>query len=108
MLDRGQLDVLTRLDLYTFIQRAFAELNPGEPFLENWHVEMMAAELMAVWRGEERQVIFNLPPRYLKSLCISVAFVAWVLGQDPTRVGSWSSATARSWPRSSAATPAQS
>jgi hypothetical protein len=27
----------------------------------------------------------TLPPRYLKSICASVAFPAWVLGQDPTR-----------------------
>jgi predicted phage terminase large subunit-like protein len=85
ILDRAEFDLLTRLDLYTFVQRVHAELNPGEPFLENWHVELMAAELMAVWRGEERRLIFNLPPRNLKSLCISVAFVAWVLGHDPTR-----------------------
>ena len=84
-LDRPELDLLSRVDLYTFIQRVQATLNPHEPFLENWHVEVMAAELMAIWRGEQRHVIFNLPPRNLKSVCISVAFVAWVLGLDPTK-----------------------
>jgi predicted phage terminase large subunit-like protein len=28
-------------------------------------------------------LIINLPPRYLKSHCASIAFVAWVLGHDP-------------------------
>src|SRR5262249_61350346 len=27
----------------------------------------------------------NQPPRSLKSICVSVAYVAWLLGQDPTR-----------------------
>ena len=82
---RFSLNVLARRDLYTFIQLCHATLNPGEEFLENWHVELMVSELMAIWRGEQRRVIFNLPPQYLKSLCISVAFVAWVLGHDPTK-----------------------
>ncbi|MGH3434420.1 MAG: hypothetical protein ACRDQB_16450 [Thermocrispum sp.] len=30
-------------------------------------------------------LIIALPPHYVKSICASVAFPAWVLGQDPTR-----------------------
>jgi hypothetical protein len=29
--------------------------------------------------------MINLPPRYLKSICASVAFPAWVLGHDPSK-----------------------
>jgi len=29
--------------------------------------------------------VFNQPPRSLKSICVSVAYVAWLLGHDPTR-----------------------
>ena len=29
--------------------------------------------------------IINIPPRHLKTLCVSVAYTAWVLGNDPTR-----------------------
>jgi predicted phage terminase large subunit-like protein len=82
-ISRADFNAALRGDLYTFIQRCHAELNPGEPFLENWHVELLAAELMAVFRGEERRLLVNLPPRNLKSLCISVSFVAWVLGHAP-------------------------
>ena len=31
------------------------------------------------------RLIINLPPRYLKSLTVSVAFSAFLLGLDPTR-----------------------
>lgn len=85
MLSRQEFNVLGRQDLYTCIQLVCMTLNPGEEFQENWHIELMASELMAIYRGENRRVIFNLPPRNLKSICISVAFVAWVLGLDPTR-----------------------
>jgi hypothetical protein len=29
--------------------------------------------------------LINQPPRSLKSICVSVAYVAWLLGHDPTR-----------------------
>ena len=40
---------------------------------------------MRVHRGETKRLIITLPPRHLKSLSTSVAFVAWGLGHDPTR-----------------------
>ncbi len=30
-------------------------------------------------------LLINQPPRSLKSICVSVAYVAWLLGHDPTR-----------------------
>ena len=49
----------------------------------NWHVEVITAKLAAVYRGEIRRLIINVPPRYLKSLLGSVAFPAWCLGRQP-------------------------
>jgi predicted phage terminase large subunit-like protein len=40
--------------------------------------------LEACRRGEIRRLIINLPPRSLKSITVSVAFVAWLLGHDPS------------------------
>jgi predicted phage terminase large subunit-like protein len=82
---RANFDVITRGDLNTFIQRTFAELNPGTNYADNWHIELMAAELTAIANGETRRAIINLPPRNLKSICASVAVVAWILGRDPTK-----------------------
>ena len=39
----------------------------------------------AVRRGEIKRLIINLPPRCLKSHCASVAFVAWMLGHEPSK-----------------------
>ena len=35
--------------------------------------------------GEIKRLIINLPPRHLKSHCVSVAFIAWLLGHHPAK-----------------------
>jgi hypothetical protein len=63
----------------------FHEVNPGDRFLANWHVDCLCWHLEKCYRREIKRLIITLPPCYLKSICASVAFPAWVLGQDPTR-----------------------
>jgi predicted phage terminase large subunit-like protein len=75
---------LLRRDLYAFTERCFYELNPTTRFLRNWHIEVVASALEACRRGEINRLIINQPPRSLKSHCASVAFVAFLLGHDPT------------------------
>ena len=77
-------DAQLRLDFAAFAQRCFRELNPLTPLAMNWHIEVMAAKLTAVYQGKIRRLIINVPPRYLKSLLGSVAFPAWCLGHDPS------------------------
>src|SRR5512132_4431035 len=84
MLSPSECAALVRNDLYAFIQSCFYELNPHTPFLENWHIELIAAKLEACWRGQCRRLIINVPPRSLKSLAASVAFPAWILGHQPS------------------------
>jgi hypothetical protein len=81
---RTQYDAVARQSLYVFIRRTVAELEPSTQFESNWHIRLLAAELEAMYRGENRRLIANIPPRNLKSICGSVAFVAWALGHDPT------------------------
>jgi predicted phage terminase large subunit-like protein len=73
-----------RTDLSSFIFRSFQTVNPGERYLPNWHIDAMAWQLERCLRGETKRLITTLPPRNLKSICASVAFPAWALGQDPT------------------------
>jgi hypothetical protein len=49
-------DVL-RHDLCAFIHRSFLELNAHTPFLSNWHIEVLAAKLEEVRRGEVAPVV---------------------------------------------------
>ena len=54
-------DAQLRLDFAAFAQRCFRELNPLNPFAMNWHIEVMAAKLTAVYKGKIRRLIINKP-----------------------------------------------
>ena len=58
---------------------------PGTPYLPNWHIDAIVHQLMRVHGGEISRLLINQPPRSLKSICVSVAYVAWLLGHDPAR-----------------------
>jgi predicted phage terminase large subunit-like protein len=70
-------------DFPSFIGRAFHTVNPGIDYLPNWHIELIADRLESVRRGDITRLIINMPPRSLKSLCVSIAWPAWLLGHDP-------------------------
>lgn len=67
-----------------FIEQCFRTVEPGGQFRRSWYINAMARQLERCAIGEVRRLIINLPPRYLKSMCASVAFPAWLLGHDPS------------------------
>ncbi len=80
---RFMLDLSLRNDLTTFIHRCFTTVSPAQNYLHNWHVEALAWHLAQCAEGKIKRLLITLPPRYLKSICASVAFPAWQLGRDP-------------------------
>lgn len=81
-LSTAEYDALTRLDFWIFVQRVFAELNP-DSFLDNFHIQLLCGELGDVGAASKKRLCIALPPRSLKSIIISVALPAWMLGRDP-------------------------
>jgi predicted phage terminase large subunit-like protein len=79
------LQAILRQDLSSFIARSFKTLDPGTPYLPNWHIDAIAWQLMRVWRGECKRLIINVPPRSAKSICVTIAYTAWVMGHDPRK-----------------------
>jgi predicted phage terminase large subunit-like protein len=77
-------DAVLRQDLASFAARAFYDLNPQAVLAMGWHLQVIAAKLAAVRRGQIRRLIITLPPRHLKSHLASIAFPAWCLGHDPS------------------------
>ena len=61
------IDAISRVDLYSFVQRIFPIVSAGSPFLPNWHVEAITYALTRVMRGEIKRLIITVPPRSLKS-----------------------------------------
>lgn len=74
---------LLTYDFPTFIGKTLATVNPSAAYLPNWHIDLIAEYLEAARRGEITRLIINMPPRALKSICVSVAWPAWLLGRDP-------------------------
>ena len=84
MPDRHEFDAILRLDLNAFVERTFFEIKVSMPYCDNFHVTVICSDLMALERGDFRRLAVALPPRSLKSIIVSVAFVAWLLGHDPS------------------------
>lgn len=78
-------DAIIRSHFQSFLRRSLMTLNPATPFLPNWHIDAIAYQLERIRRGEITRLIINMPPRNLKSLTISVAWPAFLLGHDPRK-----------------------
>jgi hypothetical protein len=63
--------------LRVFVQQAWAILEPQTPFLPNWHIDLISEYLEAVSAGQITRLVINLPPRYMKSLLVSVLWPVW-------------------------------
>lgn len=79
------LNAICRKDFETFAGRAFRIIEPGTRYEYNWHIGCIADHLNAVYTGEIRRLIINMPPRALKTTLVSILWPAWVLGIDPTK-----------------------
>tara|TARA_Y100000815_G_scaffold245846_1_gene245000 strand:- start:4131 stop:5591 length:1461 start_codon:yes stop_codon:yes gene_type:complete len=78
------LSAMRRQQFQLFLIKAFETLHPGDPPLElAWYLEAICHALMQARSGEDRRLVITVPPRHLKSVTASVAFVAWVLGHEP-------------------------
>lgn len=73
-----------RNNFVSFLARSFTQLHPGTGYLHNWHIDAIAAALERMRAGECTRLIVNVPPRSLKSVMLSAAWPAFLLGQDPS------------------------
>lgn len=81
------LHLIEKNHFSAFIRQSFETVNPGAEYLSNWHIEAISEYLEATRRSEITRLIINMPPRSLKSVCVTVAWPAWLLGNDPrTRI----------------------
>ena len=81
---RRVFDELLRTEMHAFISMAFRELYPGTPYLDNWHIILLAHWLEAMITGDCKRLVVCMPPRHLKSFLASICLPALLLGRDPT------------------------
>lgn len=82
--DKEFLQAVLRSDFSSFIGKVFATINPGAKYQHNWHIDLIAEYLEAARLGQIKRLIINMPPRALKSVCVSVAWPTWLLAQNAT------------------------
>ncbi len=82
--DAEAFDALMRTRLAAFTRKAFSTVDPGAEYKHNWHVDLIAEYLEACTQREVRRLVINIPPRYMKSISVTVAWPAWLLGNDPS------------------------
>jgi predicted phage terminase large subunit-like protein len=58
-------------------------LEPGTPFCDSWHIQLIAEHLEAVTAGEITRLLINLPPRHMKSMLVSIAWPTWEWIKNP-------------------------
>lgn len=71
-----EAEVLKR-NFNTYFRACWKTIEPGVPFLDNWHVDTICDHLQAVTRGQIQHLIINIPPRTLKSSTVGVAWPTW-------------------------------
>ena len=73
-----------REHLAPFIKKVFSTVDPKTAYKHNWHIDLIAEYLEAVTFKQIPNLLVNVPPRFLKSICATVSWPAWLLGLDPS------------------------
>ena len=77
------LNAILRTDFHAFVQKVFETVSPNATYLDNWHIKLICSEISDMLAGNNRRMIINIPPRYMKSIICSVALPAFILGHNP-------------------------
>lgn len=79
--------------LFAFVRQAWAVVEPATPFLDNWHIRYLCEWLECITFGltptpeccaslsipaePVHALVINIPPRYMKSLIVTVMWPVW-------------------------------
>lgn len=64
--------------LSKFTRGAWSVIEPGTPYLHNWHIDAICEHLEALVHGQIRNLLITMPPRHMKSICSSVMLPTWL------------------------------
>ena len=88
-------------DFPEFVKEAWDIIEPGVPYSHNWHIELLAEELIAMFidnlahiypdvdvsqvkKKSKNRLCVNIPTRSMKTLLISVFFPCWLIIHMPS------------------------
>ena len=87
MTSRVQLQLIDRAlakrSLAEFARQAFLILEPRTDLVWNWHLDLICEYLEQVNAGAISRLVINCPPRFMKSLLVSVIWPVWTWTTHP-------------------------
>jgi len=79
--------LLCERSLAAFIKRAWPVVEPGQPYVDNWHIGLICAHLEAITAGHVledgspyNRLLINVPPGTMKSMIVNIFWPAWEWG----------------------------
>jgi len=63
--------------LSEYIKQAWPIIEPGVDYMHNWHIDAISEHLEAVNLGQISRLLINVPPRYMKSIAVTVKWPTW-------------------------------
>ncbi|WDM84852.1 phage terminase large subunit [Ehrlichia sp. JZT12] len=66
-----------------FLKLCFKTVSPNNSLINNWHIKVISDRLEAALNGKINRLIINMPPRFIKSICVSIAWPSWIFGLNP-------------------------
>ena len=70
--------------LIAFVEQFWHVLEPDRIFMPNWHINLLCEHLQSITDGHNTRLLINLPPRYMKSLIVTVFWPTWEWIRHPT------------------------
>jgi predicted phage terminase large subunit-like protein len=80
-----EVDAVLREDFGAFVQAMFPHVVAGGELKWAPYLDLICAKLAEVCHDKGRRLVITLPPRHLKTFCVSVALPAFYLAHYPTR-----------------------
>lgn len=69
---------------YEFVRQGWSEIEIGTPFVGGWYLRALCEHLEALYRGDIKNLLVNVPPRTTKTITASSMFPAWVWTHNPS------------------------
>ncbi len=73
MIDIHIRNLLLTRDFPAFLAKVVETVSPSTEYLPNWHIELICEYLLAVEKGDIKQLIVNIAPRHLKPLDVNTS-----------------------------------
>jgi predicted phage terminase large subunit-like protein len=83
MVTPDEYAALISVDQQAFTEECFLQVSPADKYQHNWHIDCIIEHLAAVEAGELKRLLIMMPPREMKSITITIAWTAWLLGHHP-------------------------